>query len=129
MADVPTLFVRLAELAIAETDAKAGIDGVWTTTIEAATHDHDWQVALNCDTETEHTIADVPREGDHTSLRPASATVWLGTRPAGVCTPNGGSLVVQATISGPERIEDALIADIEARIEDLAATPTGGESG
>jgi len=128
MTEVPALFVRVAELAAAEeAPTEEGIDGVWTTTIPASHYDRDWQVAMNCDTETEHTIADVPSAGDHTALRPASATVWLGERPAGVCTASGGGLCIQATIEGPPTIEDALIADIEAEIEHLEATD--GEAG
>ena len=129
MTKVPTLFARLAELAAADgavPDDGSGIDGVWTTTVPASHHDRDWQVAINCDTETEHTIEDLPREGDTTALRPASATVWLGSLPAGVCTPRGGAVVVQATIEGPSSIEAELLADIEASLDDDSAAPTGG---
>ena len=125
MTKVPTLFARLAELATADgavPNDGSGIDGVWTTTVPASHHDRDWQVAINCDTETEHTVENIPRKGDTTAPRPASATVWLGTMPADVCTPRGGSLVVQATIEGPTSIEEPLIADIDAHRGRLEAT-------
>lgn len=135
---VAALFVRFAELAAAEgatPDDGSGIDGVWTTTIDATSRDRNWRVAMNCDTETEHTITDFPSKGDRTALRPASATVWLGTLPAGVCTPNDGSLIIQATIGNPSSIEAELLADIETHMaaidEDHASTQpeatTGGD--
>ena len=134
---VAELFVRLAELAAAAgatPEDGSGIDGVWTTTVPAPDREDDWNVAMNCDTGTEHTIEDFPAEGDMPSLRAGSVTVWLGTVPAGVCTPFSGTVVVQETLDGPTSIEDELIADIEQQIEavdgdrDEALTTTGGES-
>ena len=126
---VAELFVRLAQLAVAEEDpaSETGVEGVWTTTIAAADRDADWQVAMNCDTEAEHTVIDVPTEGDIASLRPASATVWLDSYPAGVVTPTSGTVAVQATINGPTSIEAELLADIEAQLDGLDKTTIGGQ--
>lgn len=129
---VATLFVRLAQLAAAEgatPEDGSGIDGVWTTTLPARNRDPNWTVAMNCDTETEHTVTDVPREGDTISIRPGSATIWLGATPAGVCTPFDGTLVIQETLEGPSSIEDELLADIEAQlpaIDGECTTPSTG---
>ena len=134
---VAALFVRFAELAAAEGAAPedgSGIDGVWTTTVPARNREADWRVAMNADTGTEHTVENFPSEGDSTSLRAASVSVWLGTLPAGVCTPYDGALVVQETIDGPSSIEDELLADIEAYMADVddddrAATQPAGTTG
>jgi hypothetical protein len=127
---VAELFVRLAQLAVAEENPapETGIDGIWTTTIEATDRAADWQIALNCDTQTEHTVDDTPTEGDTTTLRPGSATVWLGDHPAGVVTPTSGAVAVQATIGGPTSIEAELLADCEARLDGLDDSTTGGAS-
>ena len=126
---VAELFVRLAQLAVAEEDPapETEIEGVWTTTIDAADRDADWQVAMNCDTGTEHTVDDIPTEGDTTTLRPGSATVWLGDHPAGVVTPTSGTVAVQATIGGPTSIEAELLADIEAQLQTLDEAIPGGQ--
>ena len=126
---VAELFVRLAQLAAAEEDPdpETGIDGIWTTTIAATNRDADWQVAMNCDTEAEHTVDDIPTEGDTTTLRPGSATVWLDSYPAGVVTPTSGTVAVQATIGGPTSIEAELLADIEAELDGLDEATTGGQ--
>jgi hypothetical protein len=124
---VAELCVRLAELADTEGAVPAdgsGIDGVWTTTIAAQNRKNDWKVAMNCDTGTEHTVADFPAEGDSPALRPGSVTVWLGTVPAGVCTPFSGAVVIQETIDGPQHIEAELIDDVETLIE---ATDVDGD--
>jgi hypothetical protein len=117
---VSVLFVRLCELAEAEgevPDDGSGVDGVWSTTVEAAERDRDWNVAVNADTGSEQEIHDFPGEGDSPSLRAGAATVWLGRTPAAVLTPFGGTLGVEQLDDGPKSIEDELIADVEARIE------------
>ena len=119
---VSMLFSLLAELAAAEGDVPedgSGIDGVWTTIVPARDRDRDWKVAMNADTNQEHTVADFPGEGDETAIRAASATVWLGRWPAGVLGPFGGQLAVEQLDDGPQSIEDELIADVEVKIEDL----------
>lgn len=116
---VSLLFSRLAELADAEGDVPedgSGIDGVWTTIVPARDRDRDWKVAMNADTNQEHTVADFPGEGDETAIRAASATVWIGRWPAGVLDPFGGELVVEQLDDGSQSIEDELIDDVEARI-------------
>ncbi len=121
---VSLLFSRLAELAAAEGDVPedgSGIDGVWTTIVPARDRERDWKVAMNADTNQEHTIEDFPGEGDETAIRSASATVWLGRWPAGVLGPFGGQLVVEQLDEGPQSIEDELIDDVDARIEALEA--------
>ena len=126
---VAELFVRLAQVAVAEEhpDPEIGIEGVWTTTIDATDRDADWQVAMNCDTGTEHTVDDIPTEGDTTTVRPGSATVWLGDHPAGVVTPTSGTVAVQATIGGPTSIEAELLADLEAQLDTLDGSTAGGQ--
>ena len=121
---VSLLFTRLAELAAAEGDVPedgSGIDGVWTTIVPACDRDRDWKVAMNADTNQEHTVGDFPGEGDETAVRAGSATVWLGRWPAGVLGPFGGQLVVEQLDEGPQSIEDELIDDVDARIEALEA--------
>lgn len=120
---VSALFVRLAELADAEgevPDDGSGVDGVWTTTVPARNRDRDWNIAMNADTEEEHTVDDFPGEDDETSIRAGSATVFLGRWPAGVLNPYGGQLAVEQLDEGPKSIEDELIADVEARIKTLS---------
>jgi len=128
---VSQLFVRLAELAdtLGAVPDGGGIDGVWTTTVPARDRDRDWNIAMNADTGTEHTVEDFPGDGDKTVVRAGSATVWLGRWPAGVLTPFGGQLVVEQLDDGPQSIETELIADVEARIEELnrAGTTSGGQ--
>jgi hypothetical protein len=119
---VSLLFTRLAELAAAEGDVPedgSGIDGVWTTIVPARERDRDWKVAMNADTNQEHTVEDFPGEGDETTIRAAAATVWLGRWPAGVLGPFGGTLAVEQLDDGPRSIEDELIDDVDARIEAL----------
>jgi len=119
---VSALFVRICELAKAEGDVPedgSGIDGVWSAVITGRGRDRDWTVAINADTDERHTAEDVPSEGDRTSLEPGTAMVWLGDWPAGVLNPHGGQLVVEQLEEGPQSIEDDLIADIEARIEEV----------
>jgi len=121
---VSLLFSRLAELAAAEGDVPedgSGIDGVWTTIVPARDRDRDWKVAMNADTNQEHTVVDFPGEGDETAIRAGSATVWLGRWPAGVLGPFGGQLAVEQLDDGPQSIEDELIDDVDARIEALEA--------
>lgn len=128
--EVAALFVRLAELAAATgatPEDSSGIHGVWTTTVPARNRDDDWQIAMNCDTGTEHTVSGFPAAGNTPTLRPGSVTVWLGTIPAGVCTPFDGAVVIQETIDGPTRIEDELLGDIEARLQTIEAGATTGE--
>ena len=121
---VSLLFARLAKLAGAEGDVPedgSGIDGVWTTTLPARDRERDWNVAMNADTDQEHTIEDFPGDGDDVSIRAGSATVWLGRWPAGVLGPFGGQLAVEQLDDGPQSIEDELIDDVDARIEALEA--------
>ena len=121
---VSLLFSRLAELANAEGDVPddgSGIDGVWTTTVPARDRDRDWNVAMNADTDQEHTVEGFPGEEDDVSIRAGSATVWLGRLPAGVLNPFGGQLAVEVVDDGPQSIEDELIDDVDARIEALEA--------
>ena len=121
---VSLLFSRLAELAAAEGDVPedgSGIDGVWTTIVPARDRDRDWKVAMNADTNQEHTVADFPGEGHETAIPAASATVWLGRWPAGVLDPFGGQLVVEQLDDGPQSIEDELIDDVTRQIEALEA--------
>ena len=119
---VSLLFSRLAELAAAEGDVPedgSGIDGVWTTIVPARDRDRDWKVAMNADTDQEHTVEAFP--GDDVSIPAGSATVWLGRWPAGVLGPFGGQLAVEQLDDGPQSIEDELIDDVDARIEALEA--------
>ena len=121
---VSLLFARLSELADAEGDVPddgSGIDGVWTTTVPARDRDRDWNVAMNADTDQEHTVEGFPGEEDEISIRAGSATVWLGRWPAGVLGPFGGQLAVEQLDDGPQSIEDELIDDVDARIEALGA--------
>ncbi len=121
---VSKLFAQLAELADAEgavPEDGSGIDGVWTTTVPAEDRDRDWTVAMNADTEERHNAEDVPTEGDYTSLQPGTAMVWLGEWPAGVLNPHGGQIVVEQADAGPQSLEDELIADVDARIEEVGA--------
>jgi hypothetical protein len=121
---VSLLFSRLAELAAAEGEVPedgSGIDGVWTTTAPARDRDRDWNVAMNADTEQEHAVKDFPGDGDETTIRTGSATVWLGRMPAGVLGPFGGQLAIEQLDDGPQSIEDELIDDVDARIEALEA--------
>lgn len=132
---VAELFVKFAELAAvagATPDDGSGIDGVWTTTVPARDREDDWNVAMNADTGTQHTVENFPTSGDSPSIRPASVTVWLGGLPAGVCTPFDGAVVIQETIDGPTSIEDELIADVEAHmaaVEDDSSEPTAPTTG
>ena len=121
---VSLLFARLAELAAAEGDVPAdgsGIDGVWTTTVPARDRDRDWNVAMNADTDQEHTFEGFPGEEDESFIRPLSATIWLGRTPVGAFGPFGGELTFEQTDDGPQSIEDELISDVDARIEALEA--------
>lgn len=121
---VSLLFSRLAELAAIEGEIPedgSGIDGVWTTTVPARDRERDWNVAMNADTDQEHTIEDFPGDDDDVSIRAGSATVWLGRWPAGVLGPFGGQLAVEQLDDGPQSIEDELIDDVDARIEALEA--------
>jgi hypothetical protein len=119
---VSMLFSLFAELAAAEGNVPedgSGIDGVWTTTVPARARERDWKVAMNADTNQKHTVEGFPGEGDETAIRAASATVWLGRWGAGILGPFGGQLAVEQLDNGPQSIEDELIADVEAKIEDL----------
>ncbi|WP_049979340.1 hypothetical protein [Halolamina rubra] len=121
---VSKLFARLAGLADAEgavPEDGSGIDGVWITIVPAIDRDRDWTVAMNADTEERHNAEDVPAEGDRTSLQPGTAMVWLGEWPAGVLNPHGGQIVVEQADAGPQSLEDELIADVDARIEEVGA--------
>ena len=90
-------------------------------------------VALTWMTVSRLTTENTPGGGATPSLRAGGVTRWLGTVPAGVCTPFSGTVVVQETLDGPTSIEDELIADIEQQIEAVdgdreeALPTTGGE--
>jgi len=119
---VSALSVRLCELAEVEGDVPedgSGIDGVWSTTVTGRNRGRDWTVAINADTDERHNVEDVPSEGDHTSLEPGTAMVWLGKWPAGVLNPHGGQLVVEQLEEEARSIENDLIADIVARMEEV----------
>jgi hypothetical protein len=118
------LFTRLAELANAEgavSEDGSGIDGVWTTTVPAHDRERDWNVAMNPDTDQEHTVEDFPGDGDDVSIRAGSATVWLGRWPAEVLGAFDSQLAVKQLDDRPQSIEDELIDDVDARIEALEA--------
>lgn len=120
-ADVSALFARLCELAEADgavPDDGSGIDGVWTRTIIARDRRRSWNVAMNADTDTEHTIGDYPREGMNTSVPAGKAVVHLGAWPAGVVGPTGGELAVENTPAGLNPIEPELLGDVRAAIRD-----------
>ena len=121
---VSLLFARLAELADAKGDVPedgSGIDGVWTTTVPARDRERDWNVAMNADTDQEHTVENFPGDGDDVSIRAGSATVWLGRWPAGVLDAFDRHLAVKQLDDRPQSIEDELIDDVDARIEMLEA--------
>lgn len=121
---VSALFAQLCELADAEgavPNDGSGIDGVWSRTIPAQDRERDWTVALNADTEQEHTVEDVPIKGSEATIRAGAATVWLGETPAGVLDPYGGQLAIEMGDDGPQSIEEELIADVEAQIEEVSA--------
>lgn len=121
---VSLLFARLAELADAEGDVPddgSGIDGVWTATVPTRDRERDWNIAMNADTNQEHTVEGFPGEDDEITIRAGSATVWLGRWPAGVLGPFGGQVAVEQLDDGPQSIEDELIDDVDARIEALEA--------
>jgi hypothetical protein len=119
---VTELFVRLAELADAEgavPDDGSGIDGVWTTTVPAQHRDRDWNIAINADAEKERTVEGLLDEDDETSIPPGRAVIHLGRWPAGMITPFGGHVAAEELDDGPQSIEDELIDDVNAQIEEV----------
>jgi len=126
---VPELLVKFAQLADAEGDVPddgSGIDGIWTTTVPARDRDdQDWHIAMNANTDDETEAIDFPSEGDVTTVPKAGAVVYLHRTPAALVGPGGGSLAVKHYASGPDSIEDELIADVDARLEEAES---GGDS-
>lgn len=118
---VPALLLRVTQLADARgavPEDGSGIDGVWTDEIPDVDLDHDWFIAINADDEErEYRV----REGREMTIKPYRAHCWWDTgliAPAAIVSPAGGQQL-RAPEEIDRRVEDQLIASIEAVLEEL----------